>query len=176
MNELDKLEKKLEELKKKREELLKKKEMEKKKKEIEGMSYKDFMIKCMKEKGGGTVGMKLCSKEWKKLKGEEEVQVRPEEIGKFIIIGHKLCSACQFLKEAFNDEIKRGEIIYVDAESKEGKKYDEMFDIKEYPFIVYRTNETVEVDGEPQPVYKRCEVKVEGDNITIQTLDESEKV
>ena len=162
MSELDKLEKKLEELKKKREELLKKKEMEKKKKEIEGVSYKDFMIKCMKEKGGGIAGMQLCSREWRKLKGEEEEKpVRPEEIGKFIIIGHKLCSGCQLLKEAFKEEIEKGEIIYVDAESKKGKMYDELFDIKEYPFIVYRDKD----------VYKKCEVKVEGDDITIETVE-----
>jgi len=160
MDELERLKKRLEELKKEREKLLSEKQPE----YTEETDYKEFMKKCLKAKGGGIAGMQLCAREWKQLKGEDietEAEVKPEDIGKFIIIGHKMCSGCEFLKDVFKDEIERGEIKYVDIESKEGKEYDEMFDIKEFPFIVYREKD----------VYKKCDIKVEGDNITIETVD-----
>lgn len=132
------------------------------KKEIKTMSFKAWMKKCIKEKGGGNIALSECSNMWKELRKEireglEEMQ--PEDLGKIIIVAHSECDGCKFLKETFTDEIEKGDILYYDEKTAEGKKFIEQYEIKEFPFILYRDN---------KDTYKVCEIKADGDDISIE--------
>lgn len=96
-----------------------------------------------------TVGIKMRKEIEDKINRYTE-----ERPATFIIIGSDNCPHCEALKTLLEEELKSGEVKYIDAFSDDGIKISDEFKIASIPFVIcYNENEHKYEEAEIEVIF-----------------------